>query len=410
MNTLDITISCGLNPKKVAGSNGGEYASPCPMCGGEDRFRIWPNQGKDGTTWCRGCEKGGDAIQLLRDAKGMSYPEACRELGHEISERKEKDPPKPPQGKKEWNPRETADPAELWRKKATAFVEYSHKELLGNQEQLAWLVDRGITEASVRKYRLGWNPRKIFRAKKSWGVDDNGKKLYIPIGLVIPFFVEGRLVRVRVRQPEDEPRYLVIQGSGMATWISNPERPGLAVIESELDAILIDQDAGDIVGTIALGNNSARPDVATAAALARATQILNALDFDIAGAKRWIWWEENFKQADRWPVPGGKDPGEYRSSGGDIRGWILDGLPRGLHPDPTPKPEPVPVPVPEQAKATAAELPSVDNDDNIIWIEKELPCPSCGKQIKYVFTELHYKERDRVSCWDCLIKEERKAS
>jgi len=28
--------------KRVATTGGGEYAGPCPMCGGRDRFRKWP--------------------------------------------------------------------------------------------------------------------------------------------------------------------------------------------------------------------------------------------------------------------------------------------------------------------------------------------------------------------------------
>ena len=41
--------------------------------------------------------------------------------------------------------------------------------------------------------------------------------------------------------------------------------------------------------------------------------ILVALDFgdgDLAGAKGWPWWQGQFSQARRWPVPAGKDPGE----------------------------------------------------------------------------------------------------
>jgi len=41
-NVLDIAMEKGLAPKKVAQTNGGEYASPCPGCNGSDRFRIWP--------------------------------------------------------------------------------------------------------------------------------------------------------------------------------------------------------------------------------------------------------------------------------------------------------------------------------------------------------------------------------
>jgi len=50
-------------PKKVASTRGGEWASPCPCCGGTDRFRIWPSP-PDGApgAWCRRCEASGDTL------------------------------------------------------------------------------------------------------------------------------------------------------------------------------------------------------------------------------------------------------------------------------------------------------------------------------------------------------------
>ena len=41
MQLLDLVQADGLAPKKVASTNGGEYHSPCPGCGGKDRFIIW---------------------------------------------------------------------------------------------------------------------------------------------------------------------------------------------------------------------------------------------------------------------------------------------------------------------------------------------------------------------------------
>ena len=30
--------------RKASGSKGGEWHSPCPLCGGEDRFSVFPEQ------------------------------------------------------------------------------------------------------------------------------------------------------------------------------------------------------------------------------------------------------------------------------------------------------------------------------------------------------------------------------
>src|SRR3989304_5222980 len=87
MNTLDIAISCGVNPKKVSSSHGGEYASECPVCGGNDRFRVWPEKKDGGAWWCRAEDKGGDAISLLMHAKGMSFKEAAAAVGKTLQGR-----------------------------------------------------------------------------------------------------------------------------------------------------------------------------------------------------------------------------------------------------------------------------------------------------------------------------------
>lgn len=69
-----------LSPKKVASTNGGEYACACPKCEGKDRFRIWPNATNGGRYWCRQCGTSGDLIQFLRDFLGMSFQDAKSQI------------------------------------------------------------------------------------------------------------------------------------------------------------------------------------------------------------------------------------------------------------------------------------------------------------------------------------------
>ena len=78
MNLLDL-VEQDVKVSRVGA--GREYAGPCPLCGGEDRFRVWPDTGR---YWCRGCGAMGDVIQYLRDVRGMSYREACRVVGREV--------------------------------------------------------------------------------------------------------------------------------------------------------------------------------------------------------------------------------------------------------------------------------------------------------------------------------------
>ena len=97
--------------------------------------------------------------------------------------------------------------------------------------------------------------------------------------------------------------------------------------------------APDCVGVLALGSSSSRPDVPAMAALQKSLHILVALDFDAAGAGAWDarlrtkgrtdgWcWRRAFPQAERWPTPDGKDPGDAVKAGVDLAAWITAGLP-----------------------------------------------------------------------------------
>lgn len=64
--------------KRVSASAGGEYAGPCPMCGGKDRFHVQPARGR----WlCRHCTgKWSDAIALHRALHHSTFEEAVRAL------------------------------------------------------------------------------------------------------------------------------------------------------------------------------------------------------------------------------------------------------------------------------------------------------------------------------------------
>ncbi len=75
---LLAVVGADTHLKKVATTNGGEYAGPCPWCGGEDRFRVWPEEGR---WWCRACHRKGDPAGYIMQRDGVSYPEACQQLG-----------------------------------------------------------------------------------------------------------------------------------------------------------------------------------------------------------------------------------------------------------------------------------------------------------------------------------------
>lgn len=59
-NLVDLLSEYGFSPVKKTAT---EWPSPCPFCGGKDRFQIWPDEGEGrGHYWCRQC-----------DAKGVAF-------------------------------------------------------------------------------------------------------------------------------------------------------------------------------------------------------------------------------------------------------------------------------------------------------------------------------------------------
>ncbi len=69
LNTIGINV-----PDK-------QHHIPCPVCGGKDRFH-WKND-VQGTSYCRGCNKWRDGLQLARDC-GHDLTELARCTGVEL--------------------------------------------------------------------------------------------------------------------------------------------------------------------------------------------------------------------------------------------------------------------------------------------------------------------------------------
>ena len=339
MTILDLLSQDGIELKRVASTHGGEYAGPCKKCGGRDRFRAWPEEGEGGRWWCRSEEIGGDCIQYLREVRGMKYLESCDFLGQEPEVRKRSfDWSRKPSNKPQWEPREVIKPADEWVKKCSVFVEWSQNQLWSEEGKntLDWLkTERGLSEETIKAFHLGWNFQDAWRERKTWGLPDEfkpdgkTKKLWLPGGVVIPHYADTALQRARIRRfnPEQGPPYCIVSGSSTGPMVLGNNRRVFVIVESELDALLLHQEIGDMAGVISLGNAQTRPDKLTAELLRAADLILIALDGDDPGAKEaWLWWPQHFQQAKRLPPIDGKDPGEMWKAGVSLKDWVEVGI------------------------------------------------------------------------------------
>lgn len=350
MSILEIYQDHGLTAKQKTAA---EWCGPCPACGGNDRFVLLLDQGKDGRGryFCRQCGLSGDCIQFLREFRGLGYREACRELGREPAPRSgETGTGHARQERKAsgWTPKDSPLPCDKWQAKARALVKWAAQELASDPEALSWLeTERGITAETAGKYRLGWNGQDKYRDRRAWGLpeerkaDGKAKRLWIPAGLVLPVLdVSGRIRRIKFRRHKPGPKeskyiYLPAEPKNAAPLVLDQGAKAWAVVESELDAFLLAQEAGDLVNVMALGSASMKPDTEAYEMLTRSEFILVSLDFDEAGNKAaWAWWPEHFENCRIWPVPEGKDPTDAWRAGWDLRAWIEGGLPPALLPKP----------------------------------------------------------------------------
>ena len=357
---LDLLHSRGLHPRRVAATHGGEWAGPCPRCGGNDRFRVWPEQvggpacekaGVTGTWYCRQEQVGGDALEFLVALCGMPWAQACDELRIERTSLPGRLPAMPKAAKaRSFEPKTHALPSDQWRERAAKLADEAHALLLRSPRVLAHLAGRGLPEEAVRRYRLGWLPGEngrmgIFRPRTAWGLQPkpaaDGKPvkrtLFIPRGIIIPAYGPAGQseppVRIRIRRPDCDAqqwgdKYMLVEGGcgGMPMLLGDANR-AVVVVEAELDAMLVHHVAGDLVSVLSVLTNVGKPDGRSHAVLRQAAAILVALDYDTPGANGWAWWRATYPAARRWPVPAGKDPGDAAREGEDLRAWILAGLP-----------------------------------------------------------------------------------
>ncbi|NDY56678.1 hypothetical protein G3N56_07965 [Desulfovibrio sulfodismutans] len=318
----------------------------------------------------------------FRDFKARYAPDA-----QSVAPRRDPAAPRKPQGPPPWTPKIVEMPNETWRAKATAFVTHAAERLQSSPDVLAQLAAWGITADTAKKCRIGWNQQDKYPPRSAWGLpkelkpDGTERKIWLPEGLVLPFFVGGEVVKIKIRRPHPElgpeslrdKKYWEVNpggAQGLYFVYGRPEWTVWVIIETERDAAMVWQHTHPLhVGVMGTGSATAWPDATAAAILSRAALILLALDSDQAGAKARGWWEDHFPASRRWPAPpsAGKDPGEAIGCGLDIRAWVLAGIPSHVRremerrrdlpsvPAPAVHAEPTPAPAPPAPALTAPD-------------------------------------------------------
>lgn len=126
---------------------------------------------------CFGCNKGGDAFAFLMEIEGVEFKEALKIL----AERTGVELPRYSKGEKPEHSNRVFEILEL----ATKFYEKQLHDGMGKKKALPYVHERGLSEESIRNFRLGYAPdgwRNImdFLASRGYGAEEIEKS-----GLVI---------------------------------------------------------------------------------------------------------------------------------------------------------------------------------------------------------------------------------
>jgi DNA primase len=263
---------------------------------------------------CFGCGASGDVFSWLMEYRGMTFPQAKKylagETGVKVSVRRGHRKPKPRTSRQA--------PKNVWQDRARQFIESSAAEQ-GRVE--AYLKTRGLSVQTG----LGWNPKSVRDDASSWGLD--GKAVWLPAGLVIPWVIDGEVWTVRIRRERGEPKYIMPRGgrgSGMYRIDTVGDRP-VVLCEAEIDALTVVQEAGDLVDVVATGASTGGREKPWLLSLACVPQVLVAFDADSAGEKASEWWLEMLGNARRLR-PTEHDINAMHMSGRSVRDWVVGEL------------------------------------------------------------------------------------
>ena len=233
-----------------------------------------------------------------------------------------------------------AQPA-LWSARAEEFVSYAEKNI--SDEVRDYLCqERGLSDETIRAFRLGYNPRNIYEDPKRWGLE--GKKVWLPRGIVIPGTSNEQVSYIKIRRTMQND----ILGKYIGAWKErdgaadvkfggprggrsvlfrlefNDHLPVLLLTEGEWDTMLVWEYAADLCDVGTLGSAQSKFDSLDLAFLTSYLAILVVHDDDQAGERGRSYISKLHAVSERIvPIePPAHDLTDFWKSDGDLRRWI----------------------------------------------------------------------------------------
>lgn len=314
--TLLETIQHDTALKRHASTRGGEYCGPCPFCGGRDRFIVQPNH-DGGRWWCRQCHKGGDEIAYLVEIGRLTPAQAyAARHGEQVRPTSATATPRATPA-----PEPTEPPDEAWQEAAWRYICESQERLWRAPGAKArdWLRRRGLSDETIEFAGLGYDPGR----DSAWRC------------VTIPWYIGDDIWAVRRRFPAwsaDNPhgptgKFMMRKGSsGCGLYEADTittTRP-VVLVEGELDALSIVQEAGDLTAAVATGGIGQARRPRWIARLSMAPLVLVSFDAGAEAEPARRWWLDALPNARYWRPFWDDANGLLQANA--LRDWIAAGL------------------------------------------------------------------------------------
>jgi hypothetical protein len=321
---IDLVALVGGELKKRSG----QMVGACPFCGGVDRFYIDLKRNAWG---CRHCQTGyNDAIAFVARRENLDLSrredmQKAKELIGVVGD------PTPTPSKPRETTRAVSELADYdafdidFQIPAYKFVRTSHLNLWDYPKRMSYLTNERRLEMSVIKdAMIGFNPHAITKTFH--------EQVYLPHGIVIPWFNRDQVWRIRFRTDNPVDRYKQVAGGANALYVVDSIKPSSVVVlcEGEFDALSVASDmerwkrrTGWLhpVTAVATGGVTQARVLRYVGLLSVAKKVLVAYDSDAAGETASQFWLDVLPNAVR-ALPTKHDLNDMVIANVNIARWV----------------------------------------------------------------------------------------
>jgi uncharacterized protein YjbI with pentapeptide repeats len=207
------------------------------------------------------------------------------------------------------------------------------------------LKQMGFTRKTIERAWLGVNLEEKTEERTLWGLEekkdaDGGSvSLRLPPGLVVPRFQEAHLNRIEIcntdfREKIDPMESSLIEGSEesprvLPAAVVDDDTPWI-VAATELEALLLEQEAGDACSIIVLKDSGEKPPKDAAEAMKDSPALLVVFPEKGMAEAKIMKWRSVYPNSRGIELPRGKDVLDAVGKKVDLRQWIMEALPPDL--------------------------------------------------------------------------------